>query len=735
MSFSDDDEGEILPEWVTNYFFMDKNNVPISFAVLPFQSGSYGSPVASAGTESHIYMIGDVEGEPQKVYKPVNAWKLELSDVTPVVLVQTKGCGHWIKLRKPSKSFKDMVRTVLVTVHCLHYLKWNGGVSERVLWENLSRVFSSYEAMPSKSDILDQMVLVRMVVDRDETLANSEFILEILGKSRNWKNSGELKLLFQDKLDQVAPDQESVVDEDAIINEITRSADEVSDDESMLYDSVCAICDNGGEILCCEGRCLRSFHPTKESGSDTFCSSLGYTKTQVNEIQIFLCLNCLYEQHQCFACGKLGSSNRASGAEVFPCVSATCGYFYHPSCVARLLFPKNETDAAEYQKKIVDGESFTCPIHKCHVCEKGENKKVFDWQFAICRRCPRAYHRKCLPKEHEIDKDLGTPIRNHIIFPCMQEEKYIPSDLQSNGGENVVEKTTSAHYIRERPVVKKSSSKERYIRIPTSEFCKKASTSNTLKRKVSLKLVSEAPNMHYSPLDNLMPLRKKKAGSHLIQSKQKLVHRHDSVSPPTSVMKRPKYSLPQVDIERKIFDLVEKVSSSITLEDIVGRHTIPSTHSSAAKHFHKTITMGKLEGSIEAVRSALKKLKKGGSTEDAMSICPPEMLKHIVNWRMKLGVYLAPFLHGKRYTSYGRHFTKSGKLKEIVDKLHWYVENDDMFEADRMVSAWPRITIVDRQPPPSSMWPNHPVLPITETQTSLYSSSRFISTRKISHSI
>ncbi|KAK1317284.1 hypothetical protein QJS10_CPA05g01662 [Acorus calamus] len=366
MSFSDDDEGEILPEWVTNYFFMDKNNVPISFAVLPFQSGSYGSPVASAGTDSHIYMIGDVEGEPQKVYKPVNAWKLELSDVTPVVSVQTKGCGHWIKLRKPSNSFKDMVRTVLVTVHCLHYLKWNGRVSERDLWENLSRVFSSYEAMPSKSDILDQMVLVRMAVDRDESLANSEFILEILGKSRNWKNSGE------DKFYQVVPNQESAVDDDAIINEITKSADEVSDDESMLYDSVCAICDNGGEILCA---------------------------------------------------------------------------------------------------------------------------RHFTW----------------------------------------------------------------------------------------------------------------------------------------------------------------------------IFDLVEKVSSSITLEDIVGRHTIPSTHSSAAKHIHKTITMGKLEGSVEAVRSALKKLKKGGSTEDAMSICPPEMLKHIVNWRMKLGVYLAPFLHGKRYTSYGRHFTKLDKLKEIVD--------------------------------------------------------------------
>lgn len=84
--------------------------------------------------------------------------------------------------------------------------------------------------------------------------------------------------------------------------------------------------------------------------------------------------------------------------QVFPCVSATCGYFYHPECVAKLLHPGNEADAEEDQKKIAAGESFTCPVHKCLVCKKGENKEVEDLQFAICRRCPKAYHRKCMPR-------------------------------------------------------------------------------------------------------------------------------------------------------------------------------------------------------------------------------------------------------------------------------------------------------------------------------------------------
>ena len=32
------------------------------------------------------------------------------------------------------------------------------------------------------------------------------------------------------------------------------------------------------------------------------------------------------------------------------------------------------------------------------LCKKGENKNFHDLQFAICRRCPKAYHRKCLPR-------------------------------------------------------------------------------------------------------------------------------------------------------------------------------------------------------------------------------------------------------------------------------------------------------------------------------------------------
>ncbi|KAK4437533.1 protein ENHANCED DOWNY MILDEW 2 [Sesamum alatum] len=182
--------------------------------------------------------------------------------------------------------------------------------------------------------------------------------------------------------------------------------DHTSDaDKDEMFDRVCALCDDGGEILGCEGRCIRSFHPTIESGAGSFCESLGYTSEQVDAIQNFLCKNCQYQQHQCFICGRLGSSDKSSVAEVFPCISATCGHFYHPQCVSELIFPGDKNQAQELQKQIEAGDSFTCPAHKCSVCTQGEDKSDPEMHFAVCRRCPKAYHRKCLPRNISYERN------------------------------------------------------------------------------------------------------------------------------------------------------------------------------------------------------------------------------------------------------------------------------------------------------------------------------------------
>lgn len=215
----------------------------------------------------------------------------------------------------------------------------------------------------------------------------------------------------------------------------------------------CELCDDGGDLICCDGGCRRSFHPTKEHGEDSMCTTLGLTEEEWQthvargDQALYICKNCEYNQHQCFACGLLGSSDLNSRPEVLQCNHQMCGHFYHPSCVAKLLYPDSENRAVDLEKRIAGGLEFHCPTHQCKLCKEAENKDDKEMRFAVCRRCPTVYHRKCLPSDisfkefeetgnprrawgkilpeqiliycmkHEIQQELGTPKRDHIVFP------------------------------------------------------------------------------------------------------------------------------------------------------------------------------------------------------------------------------------------------------------------------------------------------------------------------------
>ncbi|KAL6512442.1 Protein ENHANCED DOWNY MILDEW 2 [Orobanche hederae] len=124
---------------------------------------------------------------------------------------------------------------------------------------------------------------------------------------------------------------------------------------------------------------------------------------------------------------------------------------------------------------------------------------------------------------------------------------------------------------------------------------------------------------------------------------------------------------------------MEKAASSITLKDILKKYPVPSNYSYSMKDvLDKKLSLGKVEVSVEAVRTALRKLDEGCSIEDAEAVCGPQVLKQIFKWKTNMNVYLAPLLNGMSYTSFGRHFTKVEKLEQVVDKLHWYMKTGDM---------------------------------------------------------
>ncbi|KVI02087.1 DNA (cytosine-5)-methyltransferase 1, replication foci domain-containing protein, partial [Cynara cardunculus var. scolymus] len=386
---SSDEEGEIFPHSVTAYQFLNYSNKPIPFSNLPIHWSDHHT-----GDSPPVYLLGTSDGDRQSVYKQVIGWKLELLHVMPQVYILSKG-KSWIKLLKPKKSYEDIIKTVVIVIHGLHFVKRNlEATGDRIL-SHLMKTLSSYDVVePLEQYLSNHVSLIRIAVAKDEDLAKSK------------ENQSRKKSKF-------------IVDEDDI------ASDEDLDEEAeVLFDPVCAFCDNGGDVLPCEGQCLRSFHPTIEAGVDSCCESLGFAgASQYEAIPTLLCDNCKHQKHQCFGCGKLGSSDKCSVAEVFPCVSATCGHFYHPECVASLLCPFDETVSKKLESRIAAGESFTCPIHKCHRCKGGEDKEVHDLQFAVCRRCPRAYHRKCLPMKHKILPSLLTPKRDHLLFPYIVRKR------------------------------------------------------------------------------------------------------------------------------------------------------------------------------------------------------------------------------------------------------------------------------------------------------------------------
>ncbi|XP_049348518.1 protein ENHANCED DOWNY MILDEW 2-like isoform X1 [Solanum verrucosum] len=675
---SSDEEGEIVPNCITNYHFVDSNGGVASFSILPLQ---WGEDDILGALNSEIFLRGTADDGLQPIYKKVLAWRFELSYALPEIHVLSKD-KIWIKLLKPRAGYVDTIRTVLITVHFLHFVKKNPDAVGGIVWNYIGKSlssFSAHEVLPSKDDLLEHMPTIKEAARRDKDLSNSKsFDAFILETSR--------KRIHSYECNQAKKRPRFIIETD-------NDADSGGDDDAVedeQFDHVCALCDDGGELLCCEGRCIRSFHPTVESGAESSCESLSYRNHQA--IQTFLCKNCQYQQHQCFACGLLGSSDKLTGAEVFPCISATCGHFFHPKCISELLHPGDKCRALELQKEIVAGESFTCPAHKCSVCKQGEDKKEYELQFAICRRCPKAYHRRCLPRcisfepshydkniqkrawndllprriliycmDHKIIPKIGTPKRDHIVFPHIDGKANSQSSGLPSGPVRMLSRrskvlgalteTSFLHMKRtfeaghNATEVGDSYGKGKQLKPPTQERGK---------LKVPLKLVC-APQSTFSGktvnVRPVMPVMKK-----------------------TSITQQ----LADNEMKKRMMTLIKNSTSSFNVEEFVNEQYRKCIDSNSQKNFtDKAITLGKVQCSVKAIQVALKKLDEGCSIEDAKAVCEPEILSQIFRWKKKLGSYLAPFLNGMRYTSFGRHFTKVDKLKEVVDRLRWYVQDGD----------------------------------------------------------
>lgn len=91
---SSEDEGEAVPHSVSNYHFVNNKEEPVSFSQLPVR---WNDGEGLDGERKQIFLHGATDNGLQKIHKQVMAWKFDLSDEKPQILVLSKE-NNWIKL-------------------------------------------------------------------------------------------------------------------------------------------------------------------------------------------------------------------------------------------------------------------------------------------------------------------------------------------------------------------------------------------------------------------------------------------------------------------------------------------------------------------------------------------------------------------------------------------------------------------------------------------------------------
>ncbi|MCL7047242.1 hypothetical protein MKW94_015711, partial [Papaver nudicaule] len=186
MASSDDEADDVL-HFVENFHFVDDKNEPVTFCNLPICWSGDGNP---GSLDKQIFLQGTADGGLQKIYKPVISWKFELLGKEPRISVLSKE-KSWIKLQKPRKSYEPTIRTILITLNALHFLKRNPDTLGKPFWDRLRKLFSLHEVKPSENDLIDHFALINDTVKHDETLSQSKFLQAFLQNPAKAKASNE----------------------------------------------------------------------------------------------------------------------------------------------------------------------------------------------------------------------------------------------------------------------------------------------------------------------------------------------------------------------------------------------------------------------------------------------------------------------------------------------------------------------------------------------------------------
>ena len=127
---------------------------------------------------------------------------------------------------------------------------------------------------------------------------------------------------------------------------------------------LCAIYDEGGKLVICDGSCLRHFHLHEDEGT---CPGVRVPPGDT----LWVCPDCAAQKATCFKCGKLGDMH----VQVRKCLLPLCQRWYCLHCLPL--------------------GSRRCPIHHCAVCQQNYDSESMT-DAVQCLRCPTSWHKDCL---------------------------------------------------------------------------------------------------------------------------------------------------------------------------------------------------------------------------------------------------------------------------------------------------------------------------------------------------
>ncbi|ERN18323.1 hypothetical protein AMTR_s00055p00185690 [Amborella trichopoda] len=233
-----------------------------------------------------------------------------------------------------------------------------------------------------------------------------------------------------------------------------------------------------------------------------------------------------------------------------------------------------------------------------------------------------------LNRKHRIDEDLGTLERNHIKFPEDPAMKKGHATIPKSGKEKVLKKRGT--------VSEESSEDERPTFKAAKQIAKEYSSKKEIDSLENGKLVSAIKIIDFTKncrrLTHIRMIVKAK-----LKDTTPSKHEKSECSEP----------IVDKDMQEKILSLIKKSTDSLSLKKM------------------SAMVLETLESPLHQHLSF--EMDNDGECGDITSIVSEQ------DESLPLTV-----LHGNRYTSFGRHFTNREKLKEIVEELHWYVQDNDM---------------------------------------------------------